>query len=75
MGAFDAYARYVTTDVFLESHLAASLLGLTERAGAVEATWRQTGGAVEHGRVHYRVRGGRLTEYRIDFHHDEGAPR
>ncbi len=44
---------------------------LTERAGLVEATWRQTGRGVEHGRAHYRVRHGRISEYWIEFHHDE----
>ncbi len=48
---------------------------LTERAGLVEATWRQTGGVVEHGRARYRVRIGRISEYWIEFHHEEGALR
>jgi hypothetical protein len=53
------------------------VLGLTERAGLIEATWRQTGGVVEHGRALYRVRDGRIPEYWIEFHQDDddGAHR
>ena len=71
----EQYAEHVREMLGAVGPWTFEVLGLTERAGLVQATWRQTGGVVEHGRAHYRVRGGRITEYWIEFHHDEGAPR
>jgi hypothetical protein len=41
--------------------------GVTGGRELVEATWRQTGAVVEHGRAWYRVERGRIREYWIEF--------
>ncbi len=71
----EQYAQHVREMLGAVGPWTFEVLGLTERAGLVEATWLQTGGVVEHGRARYRVRKGRISEYWIEFHHEEGALR
>ncbi|MGY1809143.1 PhzF family phenazine biosynthesis isomerase [Blastococcus sp. SYSU D00669] len=69
----EQYAEHVREMLSAVGPWTFEVLGLTRRAGLVEATWRQTGRVVEHGRAGYRVRHGRITEYWIESHQD-GAP-
>jgi hypothetical protein len=75
----DQYGRHVREMLCSVGPWTFEVLGLTARGDLVEASWRQTGRVVEHGWARYRVEGGRIIEYWIEFRHDvvdsEGAAR
>ena len=69
------YARHVREMLWAAGRWTFEVLALYGRGDLVEATWRQAGRVVEHGWARYRVEDGRITEYRIDVHHDLVSPR